>query len=353
MVSLKICLYGPTGSGKSTLAEHLVHAHGAVRIKVAEPLYDLQRQLYEYIDKPILGQDGELLQYLGQKIEAERPGWLGARFVDKVHSCGARIVVNDDCRPNSFAALRDDGFVFVGVRTSADTMLARLRSDHTPVDPAHPVEQGWEQFRADFEIDNNGPLEVALGDLDRLVASLGSGRDGWLSGKQIEIEVGAGRIVIDPFDSAQLNPNSYNYKLAPDLKRITSDALDLRLPDEWERITIPEEGLVLLPGECYLGTTVEVFGSDCFASLITGRSSVGRKFVTNHVTAGLVDQGFNGNLTLEITVAKPTRVYPYVPFGQVFWFTVHGPVSHYGGKYQSQSGPAHSRMHEDGTTSPT
>lgn len=123
--------------------------------------------------------------------------------------------------------------------------------------------------------------------------------------------------------------------------------IDIKIPDEYETIEIPESGYVLSPGECYLGSTQEVFGSPIYASLITGRSSIGRKFLTNHITAGLIDQGFIGNITLEIVAHKPTKIYPGIEFGQIFWFTTFGYPFLYQGKYQNQYGPTISRFHED------
>jgi dCTP deaminase len=137
--------------------------------------------------------------------------------------------------------------------------------------------------------------------------------------------VECGTITILPFSAEQLNPNSYNYRLGPKIHRLTSDTLDMLAEDDYEEIAIDRDGIVLLPGECYLGHTIETFGSTQYASLITGRSSVGRKFITNHITAGLIDVGFLGEITLEITVQKPTRVYPYLPFGQIVWFSLNGP----------------------------
>jgi dCTP deaminase len=169
---------------------------------------------------------------------------------------------------------------------------------------------------------------------------------GWLSGSRIIEEVEQGRITINPFDARQVNPNSYNYTLHGTVLRLVSTELDLRVPEEYEELRIPASGLVLLPTECYLACTAETFGSNYYASLITGRSSVGRKFVTNHITAGLIDVGFIGHITLEVTVQRPTRVYKGVPFGQIFWFTVDGDtLPKYGGKYQNQTGPTASRLH--------
>ena len=170
---------------------------------------------------------------------------------------------------------------------------------------------------------------------------------GWLTGNEIIKQVHLKRITINPFNEQQINPNSYNYRLSSNLKRLKNLVIDMRAPDEFDDIAIPEEGLLLKPNECYLGTTLETFGSDYFASLVTGRSSVGRKFITNHITAGLIDQGFFGQITLEITVQKPTRVYAGCAFGQIFWFSVVGKPRPYRGKYAEQREPTGSRAHLD------
>lgn len=170
---------------------------------------------------------------------------------------------------------------------------------------------------------------------------------GWLSGNEIKIQVKKKRIVIEPFNEDMINPNSYNYHLGNKILRLKNEVLDIKEKDEYEELTISEEGLILYPGECYLGVTMEKFGSDAYASLITGRSSIGRKFLTNHVTAGLIDQGFFGNITLEIIVNRPTRVYPGIAFGQIFWFTVCGSALLYNGKYQNQNTPTISQIYRE------
>lgn len=174
-----------------------------------------------------------------------------------------------------------------------------------------------------------------------------SNSTGWLTGKKIIEEVDSKEITISNFKTDSVNSNSYNFHLSPKILRLTNNIIDCFKPDEYEQISIPQEGLVLYPNECYLGSTVEVFGSNKYASLITGRSSIGRKFITTHITAGLIDQGFFGNITLEIIVQKPTIVYPEMSFGQIFWFTTFGPSLLYKGKYQNQEGPTASKLNQD------
>jgi deoxycytidine triphosphate deaminase len=180
-------------------------------------------------------------------------------------------------------------------------------------------------------------------------ATAAEGSFGWLTGAEVVRQRDLGHIVITPFSPDAVNPNSYNYTLGTHLCRITNEVIDLRGQDEYEEVIIADGGTRLEPGELYLGTTRETFGSALFASLITGRSSVGRKFVTNHVTAGLIDVGFVGQITLEITVQRPTIIYPGIPFGQIYWYTIAGAPVQYAGKYQGQRLPTTSRLaHDDG-----
>ena len=168
---------------------------------------------------------------------------------------------------------------------------------------------------------------------------------GWLTGNEIARQRDLGRICISPFSASLVNPNSYNYRLGRLVRRLVSPVIDMKSDDMYELTTLNDEGFTLFPGECYLCHTEEVFGSDFYAALVTGRRSIGRKFITNHITAGLIDIGFFGQITLEVTVQRPTIVYPGIPFGQIFWFTVSGELGpRYDGKYQHQMGPTSSRL---------
>jgi dCTP deaminase len=177
----------------------------------------------------------------------------------------------------------------------------------------------------------------------------------WLTGKQVLKEVYAGRIQITPFNENQLNPNSYDYRLSDKLKIVVPNSdfhgtpcIDPRLPMAFKEVTIPKEGYLLLTENAYLGSTIERFGSRYFASLLTGKSSIGRLFIKNHACAGLVDQGFYNHITLEITAKIPTLIFPNQRFGQVFWFESLGECELYTGKYNEGLNAAEpSRIHQD------
>ncbi len=163
---------------------------------------------------------------------------------------------------------------------------------------------------------------------------------GWLTGKEIEKQVGAGKIRIEPFNTEQLNPNSYDYRLSNVLRQLLPNSvmdgipcIDPRKEMVYKDIIIPETGYLLITENAYLGSTVEKFGSEHYASLVTGKSSIGRLFIKNHACAGLVDQGFFNNITLEITAKLPTIIFPGMRFGQIFWFKSVGECELYKGKY--------------------
>ena len=114
-----------------------------------------------------------------------------------------------------------------------------------------------------------------------------------LSGKEIARHIGR-EIVIEPYDPARLNPNSYNLSLAPELLVYENEVLDMKTPNPARRIEIPEEGLLLEPGRLYLGRTNEFTKTDRYVPMLEGRSSTGRLGLFIHVTAGFGDVGFAG-----------------------------------------------------------
>ncbi|MDZ4662375.1 MAG: 2'-deoxycytidine 5'-triphosphate deaminase [Pseudomonadota bacterium] len=166
----------------------------------------------------------------------------------------------------------------------------------------------------------------------------------WLTGPEITKQVRLGRIRIDPFRLDQCNPNSYDYRLGNTLKLLKLNSqhkgtpcIDPRLPSLYEEVVIPTDGYLLETPNAYLGYTVEQFGSDHYACLVTGKSSVGRLFVKNHACAGPIDQGFFGHITLEITAKLPTLIFPGMKLGQIFFFEVCGKPNLYNGKYKENN----------------
>src|SRR5690348_1758334 len=106
-----------------------------------------------------------------------------------------------------------------------------------------------------------------------------------LSGHEIRKHLGK-QIVIDPYDEANLNPNSYNLTLHNELMTYEELVLDMRRANRVRRIAIPPEGLVLSPNQLYLGRTIEQTATHGFVPMIEGRSSVGRLGLFVHITAG-------------------------------------------------------------------
>ena len=155
-----------------------------------------------------------------------------------------------------------------------------------------------------------------------------------LSGNEIASRVGSD-VVIEPFDSARLNPNSYNLTLHGELMVYEEVVLDMRKANRVRRIEIPEEGIVIGPGQLYLGRTAERTETHNLVPMIEGRSSVGRLGLFVHVTAGFGDVGFCGYWTLEMFAVQPVRIYAGVPICQIFYHEITGDVTEYASdKYQ-------------------
>lgn len=167
----KVALIAPTGYGKSTVATMIRElCPGAVNIKLAAPLYALQEYIYGRIGvENIATQDGELLQFLGYKIQREAPHFLASEFQRELSKYDGLVplVTNDDCRPHNYSTLRNLGFQFVRVLG-----IHRSRSDHSPVDPHHPVEQGLEELDCGFVLDNRGSKAECRAYLEKLLPKL-------------------------------------------------------------------------------------------------------------------------------------------------------------------------------------
>ena len=169
-----------------------------------------------------------------------------------------------------------------------------------------------------------------------------------LSGKEIKKQVKEGSIAIDPFTNDQINPNSYNLRLHPDLLVYDNDILDMREKNSASPLVIPEDGLLLEPHKLYLGRTVERTSTDKYVPMLEGRSSVGRLGLFIHITAGFGDIGFDGFWTLEIFCVQPIRIYSGLEICQIFYHTIDGDFDLYRSKkYQSNKGVQPSMLYKD------
>jgi dCTP deaminase len=183
-----------------------------------------------------------------------------------------------------------------------------------------------------------------------------------LSDRTIRAELEAGRIAIDPLDEQCIQPSSVDLRLDR-LFRVflnhTMPVIDVKedLEDLTRLVEIGEgEAFILHPGEFVLGSTYErVTLPDDLVGRIEGKSSLGRLGLLIHSTAGFIDAGFSGYLTLELSnVANlPITLYPGMKIGQVSFLRMTTPAdvpygsARVGSKYQGQRGPTPSRYWEN------
>ena len=178
-----------------------------------------------------------------------------------------------------------------------------------------------------------------------------------LSDRTIKAEIEAGRIVVDPFDEAMVQPSSVDVRVDRRF-RVFRNArypfIDVRQP--MEELTEPveisdDEPFILHPGEFVLGQTLErVRLPDDIVARLEGKSSLGRLGLLIHSTAGFVDPGFEGNLTLELSnVANlPVTIYYAMPIGQISFVRVDQPVERpYGAERGGQQVPGPGRAHAE------
>ena len=167
-----------------------------------------------------------------------------------------------------------------------------------------------------------------------------------------------GSILIEPYNSEQLGPNSYDVRLSDTMKVYNSGnmvsgemILDIKENNTTRSITIPEEGIVLRPGILYLASTIEAIGSDHYIPMYEGRSSMARLGIQSHISAGFGDIGFKQNWTLEIVVVHPIRIYEGTKIGQIYFHAINETYNlkenRYNGKYKYQRHPQQSKSYLD------
>jgi dCTP deaminase len=156
-----------------------------------------------------------------------------------------------------------------------------------------------------------------------------------LSGQEIRERLGSD-ISISPFQEDCLNPNSYNLTLHNELLVYEEVVLDAKQPNRFRRIVIPEEGIILSPGQIYLGRTMEYTETRNLVPMIEGRSSVARLGLFVHCASGFGDVGFCGHWTIEMFAVQPVRVYAGLRICQIFFHEITGSIQEYcSEKYQN------------------
>ncbi len=181
-----------------------------------------------------------------------------------------------------------------------------------------------------------------------------------LSDKSIREEIASGGIGIDPFSPDDVQPASVDLHLDDKVlvfRNSTAPFIDLRrdIPELNEMVVIEDDGpFILHPGEFVLGSTLErIRLSDSIVARLEGKSSLGRIGLLIHSTAGFVDPGWDGHLTLELSNVSrlPLTLYKGMPIGQISFQYLSTPAENpYGSKelrsrYQGQTEPTASRMH--------
>jgi len=183
-----------------------------------------------------------------------------------------------------------------------------------------------------------------------------------LSDRSIREELDAKRIVIDPLGPQCIQPSTVDLHVDRYFRLFRNHSMrviDVRedLEDLTELVEIPDgQALILHPGEFILGSTLERVGlPDDLVARLEGKSSLGRLGLLIHSTAGFVDAGWDGHLTLELSnVANlPITVYPGMKIGQISFLRMTTPADQpygtagLGSKYQGQRGPTPSRYFEN------
>ena len=179
-----------------------------------------------------------------------------------------------------------------------------------------------------------------------------------LSDRDIRAELDSGRVVLDPYEPAMIQPSSIDVRLDRFFRLFDNHKYPFIDPaaDQPDLTRLVEvegsEPFVLHPGEFVLGSTYEaVTLPDDVAARLEGKSSLGRLGLLTHSTAGFIDPGFSGHVTLELSnvATLPILLWPGMKIGQLCFFRLSSASEfpygseRYGSRYQGQRGPTPSR----------
>ncbi|MFM1973722.1 MAG: hypothetical protein RLZZ345_806 [Actinomycetota bacterium] len=181
-----------------------------------------------------------------------------------------------------------------------------------------------------------------------------------MSDRDIRASIEAGQIGLEPLDMSLLQPSSFDVRIDRFFRLFDNHKYAYIDPAEpQEELTrfievAPDEPFILHPGEFVLGSTYEfVKLPDNVAARLEGKSSLGRLGLVTHSTAGFVDPGFNGHVTLELSnmATLPIKLWPGMKIGQLCFFQLSSPSetpygsAKYLNRYQGQRGPTASRSY--------
>lgn len=179
-----------------------------------------------------------------------------------------------------------------------------------------------------------------------------------LSDRDIRAQIQENRVRVEPFDVGMIQPSSVDVRLDRFFRVFENHKYSVIDPSvEQSELTrevavAPNEYFILHPGEFVLASTYEVITlPDDIAGRLEGKSSLGRLGLLTHSTAGFIDPGFSGHITLELSnVANlPVKLFPGMKIGQLCLIKLTSPAEHpygsalYGSRYQGQRGPTPSR----------
>ena len=179
-----------------------------------------------------------------------------------------------------------------------------------------------------------------------------------LSDRDIKAEISAGRVKVEPFEGAMIQPSSVDVRLDRFFRVFEKHKYSVIDPSiEQSELTrevevTGDEEFILHPGEFVLASTYEVITlPDDIAGRLEGKSSLGRLGLLTHSTAGFIDPGFSGHITLELSnVANlPVKLFPGMKIGQLCLIKLSSPAENpygsavYGSRYQGQRGPTASK----------
>lgn len=180
------------------------------------------------------------------------------------------------------------------------------------------------------------------------------------SDQDIRKEIDAGRIALEPYDPSMIQPASVDVRIDRFFRLFDNHKYPYIDPSQdQEDLTrlvevAPDDPFILHPGEFVLGATYEkVTLPDNIAARLEGKSSLGRLGLLTHSTAGFIDPGFSGHVTLELSnmATLPIMLWPGSKVGQLCFFQLTSATEHpygsgaYGNRYQGQRGPTASRSY--------